>query len=131
MEITVRFPGGKRVAADFRQHTVETDQGRSGGGDDSAPAPYELFLASLATCAGIYVLGFCETRGISTEGVRLVQRHGFDPRTHMLTDVGIDIEVPADFPEKYRDALVRVASQCAVKRAIEAPPNFTVRTVSA
>jgi ribosomal protein S12 methylthiotransferase accessory factor len=131
MEMTIRFPGGKQVAADVRGHTVLTDQPRFGGGDDAAPAPYELFLASLGTCAGIYVLGFCESRGIPTEGIELVQRHSFDPRTHVLTGVTLDIHVPATFPAKYHDALVRVAGQCAVKRTLDAPPSFEVRTLAA
>jgi len=131
MDITIRFPGGKQVAADVRGHTVLTDQPAFGGGDDAAPAPYELFLASLGTCAGIYVLGFCESRGIPTDGLELVQHHTFDPRTHALAGVTLQIRVPAGFPAKYHDALVRVASQCAVKRTLENPPAFEVRTLAA
>ncbi len=129
MEMTITFPGGKKVDAEVRGHVVRTDQSTYGGGDDSAPAPYELFLASLGTCAGIYVLGFCESRGLSTEGVRLVQRHHFDPMTRGLAKVSIDVEVPPDFPEKYHDALVRVANQCAVKKTLLNPPEIEVNTV--
>jgi ribosomal protein S12 methylthiotransferase accessory factor len=75
------------------------------------------------------VLGFCKQRGLPTDGIQLVQRIGVDPRTGMVGQVGIDIEVPADFPEKYREALVRAASQCAVKKHLEHPPVFDVRTV--
>jgi len=129
MDIVVTFAGGSRVDAQVGQHVVKTDQPARGGGDDSAPAPFSLFLASIATCAGIYVLGFCKQRGLPTDSIQLVQRIGVDPRTGMVGQVGIDIEVPADFPEKYREALVRAASQCAVKKHLEHPPVFDVRTV--
>ncbi len=128
-EIVVTFPGGKRVDAQVGAHLVRTDQPREGGGEDSAPAPFSLFLASVATCAGIYVLGFCQKRGLPTEGIRLTQRVLQDRETGALTGVEIDVEVPPSFPEKYRDALVRVADQCAVKKAIQAQPRFAVRTV--
>jgi ribosomal protein S12 methylthiotransferase accessory factor len=35
------------------------------------------------------------------------------------------------FPEKYRDAIVRAADQCAVKRHILEPPRFEVVAVPA
>ena len=131
MDMVVTFPGGARVDAQFGEHTIRTDQPIRAGGDDSAPAPFSLFLASIGTCAGIYVLGFCKQRGLPTDGIRLVQRVGVDPRTGMVGQIGIDIEVPPDFPEKYHEALIRSASQCAVKKHLEAPPSFEVRTVVA
>lgn len=129
LELTITFPGGKKVDAAVRQHVIATDQSTFGGGEDSAPAPYELFLASMGTCAGIYVLGFCQSRGLPTEGIKLVQRHEFDPATRGLATVGLDIVVPPEFPERYRDALVRVAGQCAVKKTLENPPQFDIQTV--
>lgn len=128
-DVTITFPGGKRVDAQVGSHVVRTDQPTRAGGDDSAPSPFELFLASLATCAGIYVLGFCQARNIPTEGVRLTQRSRLDPQTRVLAEVEIDIEVPPAFPAQYHDALVRAAEQCAVKKAIQAQPAVRVRTV--
>jgi putative redox protein len=131
MEMAITFPGGARVDATFGPHTVRTDQPARGGGDDSAPSPFQLFLASIGTCAGIYVLGFCRQRGLPTDGIRLTQRLRVDPATGMVAAIDIDIQVPPEFPEKYRDALVRSAEQCAVKKHLEAPPRFSVRTVTA
>lgn len=131
MEITVSFPGGKKVDATVRGQLVRTDQPRSSGGDGSAPSPYDLFLASLATCAGFYVLSFLQSRNLPVEGVGLRQLHEFDPVTHALKRVSLLIELPPDVPEKYHGAIVRAASQCAVKRALESPPELEVRTVPA
>jgi ribosomal protein S12 methylthiotransferase accessory factor len=128
-EVLISFPGGKRVDAAFRTEVVSTDQPVDAGGEASAPAPFTLFLASIGTCAGIYVLGFCQSRNLPTEGIQIRQRMAFDPETRVLSGVELDIEVPPTFPEKYREALVRVADQCAVKKAIQAQPEFVVRTV--
>ena len=128
-DIVVSFPGGKRVDAQVGAFTIRTDQPASGGGDGSAAAPFDLFLASLATCAGIYVLGFCQARGIPTDGLALTQRHEVDPDTHLPTRVTLDLRLPDGFPEKYRTAIVRVAEGCKVKKTIAAAPVISVRVV--
>jgi putative redox protein len=128
-EIVVTLPGGRRVDAQVGAHVVRTDQPRSNGGEDAAPTPFQLFLASLGTCAGIFVQGFCASRGLSPEGIRIVEQPELDRETGVLRAVALRIEVPASFPEKYREALVRVAEQCSVKRTIQAQPTFSVETV--
>ncbi|HKJ03125.1 MAG TPA: OsmC family protein [Longimicrobiales bacterium] len=122
MEMEIVFPGGKRVDAVMGNTVIPTDQ------DGGAPQPFALFLASIGTCAGIYVLGFCQHRGLPTEGIKIVQRLHTNPTTRMVEQVDLDIVVPPDFPERYRDALVRAADQCAVKKHLESPPRFNVRT---
>ncbi len=129
MEMIIDFPGGARVDAHFGSHTVKTDQPPIGGGTGSAPTPFAVFLASVGTCAGIYVLGFCNQRGLSTDGIRIVQRMFSDPASYgMLSQIQLEIQVPTTFPEKYRDALVRSAEQCAIKKHFEQPPAFDIYT---
>ncbi|MFO0674508.1 MAG: OsmC family protein [Polyangiaceae bacterium] len=128
MEILVTFPGNKRVDAQFGAHHVSTDQPVELGGADAAPAPFDLFLTSLATCAGIYVLGFCQARKIPTEGLALRQIVESDPKTHLPTHVKLEITLPPGFPSEYRAAVVRAAEGCKVKKALAAPPAFEVVT---
>jgi ribosomal protein S12 methylthiotransferase accessory factor len=126
----VSFPGGKRVNASYDGFEIATDQAVDSGGEGVAPEPYDYFLASLATCAGIYVLGFCQKRDIPYDGISLSQSWEREEKTRRLTNVRISIEVPSDFPEKYHQALVRAASQCSVKKTMESPPDFIVETVT-
>jgi putative redox protein len=126
MEMEITFPAGERVDASFGPHVVRTDQPAAGGGEGSAPTPFALFLASFGTCAGVYVLGFLRKRGLPTEGVKLVQRAHRDPASGMTDRVEIEILLPADFPMKYREAIVRAAEQCAVKKHLEKPPAILV-----
>lgn len=129
MNISVTFPGGKRVDAAFDGHLVATDQSSAHGGEGSAPEPFQLFLASLATCAGIYVLGFCQARGIPTDGIRVEQQARFDEGGKSLVEIGLEIHLPASFPEKYRSAVVAAANNCKVKKVLAAPPRFDVYAV--
>ena len=126
MEMTVSFPGGARVDAQFGPHTIRTDQPARAGGDDSAPAPFALFLASIGTCAGIYVLGFCQQRGIPTKDIKIVQRMHSDRMTGLVGQIDLEIQLPPDFPAKYKDAVIRSADQCAVKKHLEHPPVFNI-----
>jgi len=124
MELAIDFPGGQRVDAHFGAYTVPTDQPPSG----SAPTPFAVFLASIGTCAGIYVLGFCRQRNLSTDGLRIVQRVHSDPLSGMVGQIDLEIQVPPSFPEKYRASLIRSAELCAVKKHLEKPPKFDITT---
>jgi putative redox protein len=126
MEMLIDFPGGARVDAHFNAFTVQTDQPPQGGGQSVAPTPFATFLASLGTCAGIYVLGFCRQRGIATEGIRLLQRMDSNPQTGLVSRISLDIQLPPQFPEKYREAVIRAAEQCSVKKHFEHPPVIEV-----
>jgi ribosomal protein S12 methylthiotransferase accessory factor len=130
MRIEVTHSGGKKVDARVGGFTIRTDQAREGGGEGTAPEPFTLFLSSLATCVGIYIVGFCQVRDIPTSGLRIVQDHRFDEKTGRLLDVRMTIALPPGFPDKYRAAVVRVASQCTVKRVLERPPEFSIETQS-
>ena len=131
MELTVTFPGNRKVEVEFKGFTIKTDQPQSAGGDGTAPSPFDLFLSSIGACSGIYVLDFCTNRGISLENVRVVQTMKRDPETHMVTSVALRIELPKDFPDKYKDSLIRAVDLCTVKKHIMHPPAFTIETAKA
>jgi putative redox protein len=128
MEMVIDFPGGSRVDAHFGPYTVPTDQPPMGGGAGSAPTPFAVFLSSIGTCAGIYVLGFCNQRNLPTVGIRIIQRVNSNRLTGLVDTIDLEIQVPPSFPEKYYQALVRSAEQCKVKQTLENPPMFNVFT---
>lgn len=125
-EISVTFPGGKRVDAEYKGFTIKTDQPLYAGGEGSAPAPFDLFLASIATCAGIYVVGFCERRGIPTENASLVMKTERSPETKMIIKISLEIKLPDGFPEKYKGAIIKAVNSCSVKAHMEKSPSFEV-----
>ena len=129
MEMKITFPGGQKVSAEINDRIILTDQPVGGGGEGSAPSPFDYFLASLGTCAGIYVLSFCQQRQIATEGLALTQRMEFattEDGKSKLAKVAIEINLPPDFPEKYRNAIIKTAGLCSVKKVIMDPPEFEI-----
>jgi len=123
MEMVIDFPGGSRVDAHFGSFTVKTDQPPA----STAPTPFAVFLSSIGACAGIYVLGFCQQRGLPTDGLRIVQRVHTD-MSGRVGKIDLEIQTPPDFPEKYLPSLIKSAELCAVKKHLEKPPKFNVYT---
>jgi len=131
MAMEISFPGGKKVNAQFKGFTIKTDQSKKDGGDDTAPTPSFLFLASVGTCAGIYALNFCEKRKMDTEKLKLVLDFEFDPKTHMVKKVLMKLMLPPDFPEKYIPAIIKAMDLCYVKKHLHEPPEFETTTQKA
>ena len=124
MEMDICFTGGQKVNANFDDFEVKTDQSMYDGGNGEAPDPFSLFLSSIGTCTGIYVLRFCQKRNIPTDPLKLVLKTEENEKTHLVETINITIKAGPDFPDKYRDAILKVASLCTVKKQLENPPDI-------
>ena len=125
LDLTITFPGDLQVNAEYGPFKIETNQ------DGTTPPPFALFLASIGTCAGIYVLNFCRQRNLPTKGLQIVQKMQSDPLTRMIKKMTLDITLPNGFPSKYKDAVIRAADQCAVKKHMVDSPEFEINPVFA
>jgi len=125
-EIQVTFAGGLKVDATYKGFVIKTDQPAHQGGEGTAPAPFDLFLASIATCAGFYTVAFCRERGLPTEGAGVTMHAEKDPETKMIDKIRIELRLPAGFPEKYRRAVIRAVDYCTVKAHIVKAPAFEI-----
>jgi len=127
MIVEMSFPGGVAVDAQIKGHTVHTDQ-PAPAGEGSGPAPFDLFLASIGTCAAFYALRFCQQRGVDTGDLRVSLETVRDADAGRIRTLRIRVRLPAELPDKYRTAVLRSIDQCAVKRHIVEPPEFEVVT---
>jgi putative redox protein len=126
MDMKIKFPGGVAVHAEYNGHVIRTDQPEAAGGGGTAPSPFDLFLASLGTCAGLYALRFCQERGIATSDLKVGLEFERDPDKKLVSRIRIEVALPKGFPEKYRPAIIRSIHQCAVKRHVLEPPAFDI-----
>jgi ribosomal protein S12 methylthiotransferase accessory factor len=126
MNMEITFPEGKKVDAVYEGYVIKTDQPLEEGGTGTAPSPFSLFLASIGTCAGFYVLSFCQRRGISTKEIKLLVEIDRNKETHMAERINIEVQVPGSFPDDYKNAMVKAAQSCTVKRHLEKPPEINV-----
>ena len=128
-EIAVSFPSNVKVEAEIRGFTLATDQPEKSGGDNSAPSPFELFTASIATCAGYFAVKFCRARKIDTTGMKLTMTYDWDQDQKRYPKMSVELQLPENFPEKYRKAIIKAMDQCVVKQHILQPPEFEITAV--
>ena len=126
MEMKIVSDGGKKVNALYKGFIIKTDQSKEYGGDESEPEPFDMFLASIGTCAGINVIVFCQRRDIPAENIEVILLFKRNQKTNMIEKIKIEIHLPADFPEKYKNAVKRTVDLCAVKRHMINPPEFEI-----
>ncbi|MCD4734753.1 MAG: OsmC family protein [Bacteroidales bacterium] len=123
----IYFDKKLQVNAEVGEYTIRTDQPVKAGSLGEYPAPFTLFLASIGTCAGIYVKGFCDQRKISTDNIWLTQDNHYDPSRRVMGKIVIIIHVPEDFPEKYESAVIASAQHCAVKKHLRDDIDLIVK----
>ena len=123
MEITFTLGPGARIDGYTGPFTITTDQPP----DAIAPTPFALFLASIGACAAFYVQSFCRQRGIPVDDIRVQQQSEAGP-SGRVERVLLTVELPPDFPERYRGAVIRAAEQCTVKKHLEHPPRIDMET---
>ncbi len=128
MDMEIVFTGNKKVEALYKGFVIKTDQSTRHGGEASAPAPFDLFLVSLGTCGGIYVLNFCQERGIPTDRIKIFLSTEKDDATHKISKISLKIDLPPDFPQKYKKAVVKAAGLCTVKKVMQNPPELEILT---
>ena len=117
MDMNIKLGPGKKVDVEYKGFTINTDQSIKNGGEGSAPQPFDYFLASLASCAGLYVLLFCEIRKIPTDGIKITQVNQFNPQKKMIDEISFKLQLPPEFPAKYHKALIKSINQCSVKKS--------------
>jgi len=128
MEMKIYSDGEARVFASYGDLVVKTDQAKSSGGNGEFPEPFDLFLASIGTCSGIYVYRFCQQRKISTENIYLTLKTNWNEEKRLIDRIDIDVQLPDDFPDKYKKAIRRAIDLCSVKKHMVYSPEFVITT---
>jgi uncharacterized OsmC-like protein len=123
----VRFVAGEAYEVAVRGHRLVVDQPADAGGQDSAPTPTELFVASLATCVAFYAGRYLTRHGYSREG--LAVSVGYDMATDRparVRGVRLRVHVPDGVPPQRWAALRAVVSHCTVHNSLAVPPSVTI-----
>jgi putative redox protein len=118
---------GDAYAVDVRGHQLLVDQPVDAGGTDTAPAPTELFAASLATCIAFYAGRYLHRHGLPRTGLRVRTEFTMaTDRPARVTSLRIAVVPPPELPEQRRAALLAVASHCTVHNTLQQPPEIDI-----
>jgi uncharacterized OsmC-like protein len=127
----VRYLDGDRFAITSRDHTFTVDQPLADGGEDSAPTPTELFVASLGACVAFYARRYLARHHLPSEGLAVSTSYTMGSRPARVSAITLDIDLPDGVPAERRDALLAVASHCTVHNTLEDPPEVTIELSAA
>ena len=128
--IVVRSVGGDRLRIEVRGHELFTDQPVEDGGDNTAPTPTELLVASLAACIGFYAERFMRRHGLTTDGLKISCTYTWAENPHRVGGVELDLEV-AGLTQAKRVAFTRVIEHCTVHNTLAQPPLVRIKIASA
>ncbi len=110
---------------------ITVDQPISDGGEDTAPTPTELFVASLASCVAFYARRYLSRHSLPTGGLAVTAEYQMGSRPARVSDIQVGIRVPDGVPMERRAALLAVASHCTVHNSLADAPQVTVNLAAA
>ncbi len=126
-QMDVRFVAGEAYEVAVRGHRVMVDQPAEAGGQDAAPTPTELFVASLATCVAFSAGRYLTRRGCSRDG--LAVSAAFDmaiDRPAGVSGIHLIVRVPDSLPAGRWPAFRAVISHCTVHNTLTSPPTVVI-----
>ena len=123
--ITVTHEGVDRLRIAVRGHEVYTDQPVADGGEDSAPTPTELFVASLGACIAFYAERYLRRHGVPAYGLEVRCEYGWAEHPHRVGDIDISVDAPGLPPERH-EAFQRVIEHCTIHNPLLQPPAVRI-----
>jgi len=126
MEIKIELLENQKLMAKFDAFSILSDQPAENHGENSAPSPFDYFLASTAMCAGYFTKAYCRPRNISTEGIEIKQTTTRNPENKYQIHFKIEVKFPEHINTKDREGILRSIEGCTVKKAIMNSPTFEI-----
>jgi len=126
LAVTVTHEAGDRFDIAIRDHVVHVDQPLADGGEDTAPTPTELFVASLASCVAFYARRYLRRHGLPETGLAVTLQAEMGSKPARVASMTVVVTLPDGVPEERRQALLAVASHCTVHNTLTSPPHVVV-----
>ena len=125
MDIALRYKGGKQFEASARGHSLICDQPFDDNGNDAGMTPPELFLASLAACAGYYAAEYLNVRGLPSEELEIRASALKGDKPARMVSITLDVNAPG-LNKRHRDGILRAVDSCLLKNTLHLPPHVEV-----
>jgi putative redox protein len=129
IETTIRYLNGVQFEVEARGHTLVCDQPREGGGDDAGMTPPELMLASLASCAGYYVVQYLKFRTLPLEGLTVRVEAEKAQQPARLGSFRILVDAPQITDPRHFTGIHRAAEKCLIHNTLLHSPSIAIEVV--
>lgn len=127
--VSVSHLGGDTFEIDVRGHRIRVDQPEAMGGDDTAPTPTELFVASLASCSAFYARRYLARHDLPVEGLRVETTYVMGSAPSRVSSFDVRVHLPAGVPESRHKPLLAMISRCTVHSTLTHQPEVTIALV--
>lgn len=127
----VEHRGGDKFDINVRGHVVRVDQLVKDRGEDTAPTPTELFIASLASCVAFYARRYLARHSLPTDGLSVEATFQMGSKPARVAGIDVRLIVPEGVPAERLDALLAVASHCTVHNTLSSEPAVSITLADA
>ncbi len=118
--IETKYVGNMKVDVKIGGFTVHTDLPPEYKGDNTAPDPFTLFLASFAACSSVFALFYLDKHGLSRQGVRVAVEPQLT-KQGMAESAKVFVTIPQDFPQEHENGLKAMVEGCKVGKHLKIP----------
>jgi len=111
-------------------HTFVVDEPVKVGGDDAGPNPYDMLLASLASCTAMTLIMYARRKDWPLEGVEITLNHSrihaddcdhCDEEGTQVDELERHIVLQGDLSADQRERLEYIATRCPVHKTLTTP----------
>lgn len=128
--VSVTHQGGDKFEIAVRGHRITVDQPETMGGEDTAPTPTELFVASLASCSAFYARRYLSRHDLPVEGLRVETTYEMGTKPSRVSMFDVKVHLPAGVPEERHKALLAMINHCTVHSTLTHEPEVTISLVA-
>lgn len=124
--LQITYEGGRRFTSVFAETNtvIPSDQLPSSGGNGTAPEPFQLFLAALASCAAVYIQGYCDKRGIDWSGISLRMKGDWNDTRRLYDSIHFEVSSASGLPDATMALIEMAIRRSAVFRQVEHATTF-------
>ena len=126
-KLSVNYLDGRSFEASVRNHKFRIDLPLVAKGKDTGPTPPELFVASLASCIGMYLVFYCEKKKIDPTGIKI--ETNYEKTADRIEKISVEFSLPSAKSENERAEAMNWAKKCFVHNTIENKPEIKISLV--
>lgn len=124
--LKVEYQGGRKFQVTSGANSFVIDLPKEKGGGGEGPNSTDVFISSLGSCVGVYIVFYCEKVGIDCSGMVIDIDYKMADNPRRVGEVDVKVSMSNAELGARKDAVLRTAQMCAVKNTFLNPPKIDI-----